>query len=106
MIRVVVAHQLKDKKHTEEFIYIMKQLTGEAIKYPGYITGETLVNTDDECNILVIATWRSVKHYKDWYTPEIQQRVEGMYPSLLTEIPRIRIYNYFMEKRGRVWSTF
>lgn len=106
MIRVVVDHQLKDKKHTEEYIEVMKQLTGEAIKQPGYITGETLVNTEDECNLLVIATWRSVKHFNDWYTPEIRQKVNGMYPVLLTEPPRIRIYNYVMARRGRVWSTF
>lgn len=106
MIRVIVDHQLKDKKHTEELIGVMKQLTGEAIKQPGYIIGETLVSSEDECNILVIATWRSAKHFNDWYSPEMRQKVESMYPAILTELPRIRIFNYVLERRGRVWSTF
>jgi len=106
MIRVVVDHQLKDKKDTEAYIEVMRELTNEAMKQPGYITGETLVNTDDECNILVIATWRSSNHFNDWYTSEIRQKVNGMYPRILTEPPRIRIYSYVMTRKGRVWSTF
>jgi quinol monooxygenase YgiN len=106
MIKVVVDHQVKDKQHIAEFIDIMKKLTGEAIKSPGYLTGETMVNTEDECNILVIAMWRNIKNYQDWYTKEIRQQVEGMCPSILTEVPRIRMFEYALEKRGRVWSTF
>lgn len=48
MIRVVVNHQLKDKKDTKAYIEVMRELTNEAMKQPGYITGETLVNTEDE----------------------------------------------------------
>lgn len=105
MVKVVVDHQLKEKKDTEAYIQVMRELTNEARKQSGYITGETLVNTEDESNIIVIATWRSSKHFNDWYTPEIRQKVNGMYPRILTEPPKIRIYSHVMERKGRVWST-
>jgi len=105
MVRVIVEHQLKDKKETEAYIQVMRELTNEARKQSGYITGETLVNTEDERNIIVIATWHSSKHFNDWYTPERRQKVNGMYPRILTETPKIRIYSHVMERKGRVWST-
>ncbi|MGD0794877.1 MAG: hypothetical protein ABR958_04695 [Dehalococcoidales bacterium] len=105
VVRVVVDHALKDKKDIEAYIKVMRELTNEARKRPGYVTGETLVNTEDERNILVIATWHSSKQFTDWYTPEIRQKVNGMYPLILTEPPRIRIYSHVMERKGRVWST-
>jgi heme-degrading monooxygenase HmoA len=105
MVKVVVDHELKDKKDTEAYIKVMRELTNDARKQPGYITGETLVNTEDERNILVIATWHSSKHFADWCTPEIRQKVNGMYPLILMEPPRLRIYSNALERKGRVWST-
>ncbi|MDP2855777.1 MAG: antibiotic biosynthesis monooxygenase, partial [bacterium] len=77
-----------------------------AMKQPGYITGETLVNTEDTANVLVISTWRNEKDWDAWDTCEIRQKITQQVKPLLTKPYTVRTYRYYLTKENRVWSTF
>ncbi len=53
MLRVIVERHLTDKA---EITHILQQLRSTAMQWPGYISGETLVSTEDEAAIIVIST--------------------------------------------------
>ena len=105
MIRVIIERRLKEGKR-EDLIPLLMKLRTEAIHHPGYITGETLVNTEDTCNILVISTWQSLENWKAWDTSETRDKITQRINPLLAEPYTVRTYNYSLVREKRVWSTF
>ncbi len=106
MVRVIIEHRTKDAKSAERLINVIRELRDEAMKQPGYITGETLINTEDICNVLVISTWQSAEHWKAWDTSETRVKRTQQVKPLLTEPYTVRTYSYYLVREKRVWSTF
>jgi len=106
MVRVIIEHQVKDAKDVDRVLTIIRDLRNEAMRRQGYITGETLVNTEDACNVLVISTWHNLKNWQDWDTSETRLNItEGIKP-LLAKPYTVRTYRYRLVREKRVWSTF
>ena len=106
MIRSIVEYQLNDTKDLEHLISIFQKIRNEAMKRPGYITGETLVNTEDACQVLVISTWHSLKNWQDWCTSEARLKITKQFEPLLGKPYTVRTYQYYLKREKRVWSTF
>lgn len=103
MVRVIIEHQAKD---AERLIDTIRELRNEAMKQPGYITGETLVNTEDTSNVLVISTWQSLEYWKAWDTSETRVKITQRINQLLVKPYTVRTYHYHLMRQDRVWSTF
>ena len=103
MVRVIVQHRAKD---AEKLIDVIRELRNEAMKQPGYITGETLVNTEDPSNVMVISTWQSAEDWKAWDTSETRVKITKRVNELLVEPYTVDIYRYYLLRQNRVWSTF
>ena len=106
MIRVIIEHQVKDVKDVESVIEVIRELRNEAMKQPGYLTGETLINTDDNCNVLVISTWRSPEDWKAWDTSEPRVKITQGMNKLLVKPYTVRSFQYYLVREKRVWSTY
>lgn len=106
MIRVIIEHQVKGTKDIESVIETIRELRNEAMKRPGYLTGETLANTEDDCNILVISTWRSLEDWKEWDTSELRTKITQKIKALLVKPYTVRSFQYYLVREKRVWSTF
>lgn len=106
MVRVIIEHQAKDAKAAERIIEVVRELRNEAIKQPGYITGETLVNAEDPCNVLIISTWQKVENWKSWDTSEKRTKITQEIHPLLSEPYTVRTYHYHLARKNRVWSTY
>ena len=106
MVRVIIEHQVKEVKDVERIIATMRELRNEAMKRSGYITGETLVNTEDDRNVLVISTWHRLENWQEWDTSETRLKItEGVKP-LLVKPYTVRTYQFHFVREKRVWSTF
>ena len=85
MIKVIVRRRIKEgiEVKAEE---ALKDLRAAALHQPGYVTGETWVDTADPHTVLTISTWASLGHLKAWL--ENEQRIERadlLRPLLQTE---------------------
>ena len=105
MIRVVIEHHAKDTKDAELLIEAIRELRNEAMKQPGYLTGETLVSTEDNRNVMVISTWRSVKDWSAWDKSKLRTNITQKVHPLLSEPFTVRPYRYHLVRDRRVWST-
>jgi heme-degrading monooxygenase HmoA len=105
MVRVIIEHQVKNAGDVETVLGLIRELRDEAMKRWGYITGETLVNTEDERNVLVISTWNSRENWKEWDTSEKRLNLTEGINRLLAEPYKVRTYHYFLVREKRVWST-
>ena len=106
MIRVIVEHPARTREDAEKIIEIILQLRNEAMKQPGYITGETLVDTADPRNVLVISTWDKAEHWNAWDTSDLRTSItRAMFP-LLERPYSVKLYTFAMMRVGRVSSIF
>ncbi len=88
MIRVIIERHLKEGKR-EELAPLLMKLRTEAMQHPGYVTGETLVSTEDDSLITVLSTWRSLDDWKAWEKSEPRVKLYWQIDSLLQEKPKV-----------------
>jgi len=89
MIRVIIERHVKEGENLSS---LLRELRVAAVHQPGYVTGETLVSTEDKSIIMVISTWRSLEDWKAWETSEKRAKLYQQIESLLVEKPRVRIF--------------
>ena len=63
MIRAISERRTKE---VEKLATMLRELRAVAVHQPGYITGETLVSTEDSAIVAVISTWHSLEDWKTW----------------------------------------
>jgi heme-degrading monooxygenase HmoA len=106
MIRVIVEHHTKTKEDADRLIELIHELRMEAMKQPGYITGETLIDSENNRNVLVISTWNKEEQWKAWDTSEKRAALTSPVKPLLREPYTVTIFNFAAVKAGRVMSIF
>ena len=89
MIKVIVERHVKEGNSLPP---LLRELRAAAMHQPGYITGETLVSTEDKSIVVVISTWRSLEDWKIWETSETRARLYQQIEPLLAEKPKVRTY--------------
>jgi heme-degrading monooxygenase HmoA len=105
MIRVLVYQRAKTEKDIGPLMDSLRELRNEAMKQPGYITGETLVDAEDPRNILVISTWHTVEQYNAWNKTEPRIKMGQQIDKFIAEPHTERVYGYYLVREGKVWST-
>jgi heme-degrading monooxygenase HmoA len=63
--KVIIKRKLIPGKE-REFLSLLRQLRLTAMEQEGYISGETLICTEQTNKILVISKWASLDHWKTW----------------------------------------
>ncbi len=80
MIRVIIKRQVKEARSMVE---LLRQLRIAALPQPGYVSGETLINTEDKNIITVISTWRTLEDWQKWEASEQRERIIRQVETLL-----------------------
>ncbi len=70
---------------------IMRAIRARCLEEPGYITGETLRDSEDPHSILVISTWFGLMDWRRWYASEERKRFEAQLRPLLAAPERARV---------------
>ena len=89
MIKVIIERHVKEGQNLAP---MLRELRAAAMRIPGYITGETLVSTEDESLITTISTWRSLDDWQRWEESEMRNELYKLVALLLVEEPEIRTY--------------
>lgn len=104
------------KRHVEadnerQIFELLKQMRASATKQEGYISGETLVNTKDPQEFIVISTWQSMEDWIGWRDSterkEIDSKIEAFqieptsYDSYVFRKYRISVQKGFPKAEGR-----
>jgi quinol monooxygenase YgiN len=103
MVRVVIQHKTND---VEGLLNILKEIRDEIFKFPGYVTTEHLIDVKNPTNLLVISTWQNAERWNAWANSEICKKLTERVKAKLTRPLKITVYNYFVIREKRVWSTF
>ena len=70
---------------------IATELRAAAIRQPGYISGETLIDITDHKSIVVVSTWRNMVDWERWESSEERERLEANMAPLLSKPPKVMV---------------
>ena len=89
--RVLIERRIKPGSFAQ-FLELSIELRAEAVRQPGYISGETLVSAEQENQYLVISTWRRLDDWKAWLKNPERMRIAAEMDTLLTHPAEVKIY--------------
>ena len=81
-VKIFIKRHVKKGK-TQEAVELLKDVRSQALKQPGYISGETLINHYDPCNIAVVSTWQTIDDWIRWEESDERSAKENQLEGLL-----------------------
>lgn len=102
MIRVIIERRCCPDK-VAEMESILVDLRTTAMRWPGYVSGETLQSADDPTLWLVISTWVDTDAWKAWQASAERQEIQKRIVLLLIAPERVSIFNF--ARRGGATSA-
>jgi heme-degrading monooxygenase HmoA len=66
MVKVVLEHRAKNLECARRLVEVIKGIRAVASQQPGFIVGETMVDVDDPCHVIVNTTWKTEEDWKAW----------------------------------------
>ena len=99
MIKVMIERHLKKDTSIN---HLLRDLRAVAMKQPGYVTGETLVSTQDESLVLVVGTWQSFDDWKAWEMSDPRAELDEVIEPLLVGNPEVRTFHVMATESSTV----
>jgi heme-degrading monooxygenase HmoA len=90
MIRVLIERYFAQGME-EELRKVEMEARQAAMRISGYISGETLRDTDNAQHNVVISTWRSREDWERWAASETRQKTLNRVSPFLLEPERITV---------------
>ncbi|MFC1965990.1 antibiotic biosynthesis monooxygenase family protein [Chloroflexota bacterium] len=91
MIRVLIERHAQEGRR---FLTLLREIRAEAMKQPGYVSGETLVDANDMYKIAVISTWNSIRDWKAWQKSKLRVGLDQKIEAYLVEPTRVTVFRY------------
>lgn len=91
-VKIIIERRFKEGTFIDAFNAI-NNIRTKAMSTQGYISGETLVSSDDPREVIVISHWASLKHWEEWFAGEERSTLEDEIAPLLAEPVKFRIFN-------------
>ena len=91
-VKIFIKRHVKKGK-TQEAVELLKEVRSCALKQPGYISGETLINHYDPCNITVVSTWQTIDDWIRWEESDERSAKENQLEALQERPADFEIYD-------------
>jgi len=91
-VKIFIKRFVKKGK-TQEAVELLKDVRSQALKQPGYISGETLINHYDPCNITVVSTWQTIDDWIRWEESDERSAKENQLEGLQEGPTDFEIYD-------------
>ena len=91
-VKIFIKRYVKKGK-TLEAVELLKEVRSHALKQPGYISGETLIDHYDPCNIAVVSTWQTIEDWIRWQESDERAAKEDQLESLQEGPANFEIYD-------------
>jgi heme oxygenase (mycobilin-producing) len=98
IVKVFIRRKLRQESTMDAF-QLLKKLRHNAMNRQGYISGETLVSADDDCELIVISTWHKMEDWINWKESEERKTIDAQLEEL-QEMPTV--YEPFVFSKYRL----
>ena len=104
IVKVLIRRQVKMDCEREIF-ELLKQMRANANNQEGYISGETLVSTENPQEFLVISTWQTLEDWVAWRDSKKRKEIDSKLAAYQLEPTTYRSY-VFRKDRISVQKGF
>ncbi len=73
---------------------LLNRLRALTMQQPGYISGETLKRADKPGSYLVISTWQSMEHWREWVSSDERAGIQSQIDDLIKTETLYEAYVY------------
>lgn len=93
MIRVLIDRYLIDGM-SDIFSTALRDARMEAVRYPGYISGETLQDSRNPNHFVVISTWVTLHHFEQWQGSDERYKFNQKIAATLSEPEKVTLLEH------------
>ena len=90
-IKIIIDRKFKEGPSADD-IRIFNDLRIRAMGQNGYISGETLVDAEDNKKIVVLSVWSSMDNWETWRDSRERENLEDKLTPHLEEPAEIRVF--------------
>jgi heme-degrading monooxygenase HmoA len=90
-VKIIIERKFKEPPFPEN-IRLINRLRIGAMRQKGYISGETLVNLEDNKEIIVISSWSHIDEWYTWSKGQERIKLEKELERFLVEPAKLRVY--------------
>ena len=91
-VRIIIKRHVK-KECRDKVLKLLGEFRKQAIRQPGYISGETLLNHYDPNGLVVLSTWRTVENWICWQNSDERNKNEARIEALLDRPTAFEVYD-------------
>ena len=92
-IQVIIQRKVKQGRQAKELVPLILQMRACAMYQPGYISGETLCDTEYPGNCLVVSRWETVEDWNNWVRSQERVVIDQNIEILTGEKSEYHIYS-------------
>lgn len=81
IVKVLIKRYVKEGNERRIF-ELLKHLRAHATNWEGYVSGETLISTDDPQQFIVISIWQSMEDWIGWRDSEERKEIDSKIEAL------------------------
>ena len=89
--KIIIERKFKEAPD-REILRIIDEIRIKALRNRGYIGGETIVNVDDNREVIVISAWSSVDDWNIWYEGKEWKELEKKLAPNLEGPVKLRVF--------------
>ncbi len=90
-VKVIMERTVKAGKE-KELAELLKELRSRALRQPGYISGETLLDVEQPRTHIVIGEWHSLDEWRKWAANAERQDLVKRIERLLEQPTKTRVF--------------
>lgn len=75
--KILIKRQFKEG-NTPQIVNLLNDMRGIAMSYPGYQSGETLIERGSPYSMVVISTWQSMEEWQTWRESQDRKNFDAM----------------------------
>lgn len=98
IVKVFIRRKLRPERTMDAF-NLLKKIRHNAMNRKGYISGETLVSAEDDCELMVISTWHTMEDWISWKESEERKTIDAQLEELQE---KATIYEPFVFSKYRL----
>ena len=91
-IEVLIRRVTKPGISAKALLPYIIELRSHAVRQPGYISGETLLNLEQTDECLVISRWTTLEHWQDWNRASRRMEIDNGMDELLAVETEYKFY--------------
>ena len=89
-VKIIIERRVS-RENERSLLQLLRKLRVHCLEEAGYISGETLRDSEDPRTIVVISTWFGLMDWRRWSQSEVRGELEKEIRKVLLEPERVRV---------------